>query len=175
MGYQDIVVHLLNLEASRRKITKYMRRKEQVDVLQRLRTIYPIVRSIDVPSPILGNIPAHFKAMMDGRDVWRVEWFYNGRHMAMSTQEYDERYLGEAIKVRNAVTKLRDMVGFCKWDSAVKLWMESLYRPDQIVYYEGRAYLQNSGKTVYQKVRMMSHIYDSDHVVSITVVTDQAS
>lgn len=175
MGFQDLAIHLLNMEASRRKMTKYMKRKEQVDVLHRVRTMHPLVEGLDIPSPLLGNLPAHFKSMIDGRSIWRVEWMFNGRHTAMSTGEYENRYLGEAVKVRCTVAKIQDMVGFCKWDSAIKLWMESLYRPDQIVYYEGKAYLQHTGETKFQKVRMMSHVYDSDHVVSMTVVTDQAS
>lgn len=170
-GFQDLPMHLLNLEACRRKLTKLLKRKEQVDVVQRLRTMYPLANGLDIPAPLLNNLPASMKALKDGRDVWRVEWFYDGRHTAMSSTNYADRYLHP---VKNTISKFQDMVGFCKWESAIKLWMESLYRAEQTVFYEGWAYCLDSKRMIRQKVRMQSYIYDSDHVVSITVVTDQA-
>jgi hypothetical protein len=169
MGFRDIFIYLLNAEAVRTHWRKYLKRKESLDVLERLRTMHPLLEKDDIPNPTMTHLIPAMKALLDGREVWCVEWFYEGRRMVKPSDIYKDRYLG--VCQGKASSRIADMIGFCKWDSGLKLWIESLYRPGQVIYCEGAAYRFDSQEKKNQKVRMLSHIYDFDHVVTVTIVT----
>jgi hypothetical protein len=167
LGFQDISLYIINSNAVRLHVKRYLKPVDQRDVLERLRIVYPLVEGEPAPNPTMSNLPENMKSLMDGREMWRVEWFYEGRYSAMSSEEYDEKFKLEELRGFNVFTRIKDTVGFSKWDSALRLWFESLYRPDQLVFYEG--------KTIYgdhQKLRMISHIHDHDHVLTMSVVTE---
>jgi hypothetical protein len=169
MGFQDLSIYLLNVEATRAHWRKYLKRKEAMDVLERLRTMHPVMDREDIPGPSKKYLPESMKALLDGRSVWCVEWFYEGKHTVEASPQYASRYLG--VPHPKISSRLADMVGFCKWDSAMKLWIESLWRPDNVIFCEGTAYHFDVAEKREQKVRMISHIYDFEHVVTVTVVT----
>lgn len=132
--------------------------------------MYPIQGGI--PSPVVSHLPDEFIDMMKGRDIWRVEWFYNGKYSAQSSVKYIEKYNLSALRGACKLVRISDTVGFCKWESAIRLWFESLYRPDTVVFYEGDAFIfGNKEGIVQQKLRMISHIYDYNNVVTLSVVT----
>lgn len=169
LGFQDQFIYLLNVEAVRAHWRKYVKRREAMDALDRLRATHPLLPRGDVPTPSMKNLPGNMSALLDGRDVWCVEWFYEGRRTVKVGSTYQARYLGVPhIKIS---ARISDMIGFCDWRTAMKLWVESMWSPDNVVCCEGTAFYFDVQEKREQKVRMMSHIYDFDHVVTVTVVT----
>lgn len=169
LGFQDQFIYLLNVEAVRAHWRKYLKRKESMDVLHRLRAMRPLLDRTELPSPTFKCLPESMKALLDGRSVWCIEWFYDGKRIREVSDSYKARYLG--VPYLKISGRISDMVGFCNWDTAMKLWIESLWRTDNVVFCEGTAYHFDTGSKKEQKVRMMSHVYDFDHVVTVTVVT----
>ena len=108
--------------------------------------------------------------MIKGVGFWRVEWMYEGRMQSRVSPGFNQRYKPMLKGVRELYAKMTDTLQFEKPEMAHKLWLESLYRPEQVVFYEGWAYHLDEDKVKFQTARVMSFILDYEHVITITTI-----
>jgi hypothetical protein len=103
--------------------------------------------------------------------AWKVEWMFNGSYEVHKNDLYKQRYLMMGKRGKEIYSKLWDGMGFAKFDMAYKMWLETLFRPGQIIRYEGNAFLLDQNIVKPQVARMITHVYDFDHIVTVSVIT----
>jgi hypothetical protein len=164
----DIGIYTLHIHACRRHIRRLLNKSEVNDCLARLKIIYPLLND-GIPALGEGKLPKVLHDMAVG--TYKVEWFYAGEYKVARSPDYKVK-LGHPMKnnIRNMHPKTIDTMGFSQWDMPMKMWMESLYRPGQVVSFGGVAFHVNRVKIQYQVARMMSIIFDYEHVITVTQI-----
>lgn len=170
--HNDVVAYALNSHAIKTHKKKLFKRHDMSDVLDRVKTLYPLAEY--VPSlMIVDNLPSYcieFMRKYSG-SAWKVEWMFNGTYDYQSNGLYTSRYMKYGkCKERGIYSKLWDGMGFSKVDTGYKLWVESVYRPGQVVKYEGNAFVADTKTVICQVARMMTHIFDYSHIATITII-----
>lgn len=161
----EFAVFLLNSEAVRGHKRKIFKRSRQVQVLERVRRQFPLRPGLNVKTNT-EDLPDHLQDLICGQKLWRVEWILRGVTVGVCSNEWR---LSWCEPLRNMSTKFVEMGGFCDWTIMIRVWSDSLVHPDRVIYKEGMGYTEERGMGM-QKVSVMSHIYDYDHVVSATVI-----
>jgi hypothetical protein len=169
----DLAAYNLNAHAIKSHKKKMFKKQDMKDVKDRVEIMWPACKQIppvlatDLISPECLDLLKKFPLA-----AWKVEWMYNGSYDFQINDLYKKRYWSfYRSKDRSIYSKLWDGVGFSKFDIALKMWLETLFRPDQTIRYEGMGYIADEKRVVPQVVRMLTHVYDFDHVVTVTVVT----
>lgn len=139
------------------------------DVRERIRVVYPLVEIS--PEASISKLPTVLTELLAGAAIFKIEWMFDGGYEMMSSGEFKAAF-GFNFKgnIRNVYRKVQDTLGFSNYDTAYKMWTETLHRPGMVIRYQGRAYRENLKATVCQIARMCSVIYDFEHVVTVTVV-----
>jgi hypothetical protein len=168
-----LAVYNLNAHAIKTHKRKLLKSQDMKEVKRIVSEKWPISNSIPHVR-IVDKLPPKCLEFLKEYPVaaWKVEWMFNGGYDFQMNDLYKGRYQKfSRNKERGVYTKLWDTMGFSKIDVGLKLWIESLYRPDRIIRYEGNAYLIDVKAVKFQTARMMTHVYDYDHIVSVTVIT----
>lgn len=171
--HHDLAAYTLNAHAIKTHKKKLFKSQDMKDVTMRVEAMFPLVK--DYPSlKIVDNLPKECMELLKKHPVgaWKVEWMWNGSFDFQMNDLYKGRYYKFGRnKERYIYTKLWDGMGFSKFEMGYKMWVESLHRPDQIMRYEGNAYLMDEKRVTCQVARMISHVYDYCHIVTVTVIT----
>lgn len=167
LALDDLALYILNAEAVRSRQHKYLKRDDQLQVLEKMRQRHPLVTEDKIPKPDLDHLPQHLDEMLERYEIWKVEWFYRGMNLFVESTEWRDRFY---YPRRKHPWKITDMGGFCQWTSLIKMWSNSLMYPDREVYYEGLAVHRTVDSPVMQKARAMTHILDHDHVISLICI-----
>lgn len=161
----EFAVFLMNAEAVRAHKKRILSRLDQVDVLNRIRELHPVLGGLNV-KPSMEKLPSHLKALVEGHDLWRVEWFLQGMAVAIRSDGWRKSWNEPRPKLS---FKIAEMGGFCDWTVMLRVWSDSLVHPDRLVFKEGMGFHEEVGMKM-QRVSMISHVYDYDHVVSAIVL-----
>lgn len=166
----DMALYLMQLQSVKGHRRMVLKRGDLADVRARLKIKYPYAGQI--PQPKIENIPSGMLELMNSHVQcrWKLEWMYHGDYQVQKSPDYVTSHFMSRKGCREVFPKLMDTGGFDKPEKMYKLWIESLMRPDQTIRYEGVAFRKDYQQTVVQTVRMMSHIYDHEHVVTLTLV-----
>jgi hypothetical protein len=173
--HSDMATYNLNAHAIRSHKKKMFKAEDMKDVMMRVKTMYPPIPRSELPSMcVVDKAPDKLISMLRHFPMaaWKVEWMFNGAYDFQMNDLYKMRYFKfRKSDDKRVYMKLWDTMGFAKFDMGYKMWIESLYRPDKIIRYEGRALLLNTQSVHFQIARMMTHIYSFDHIVTLTVIT----
>lgn len=161
----EFAMFLMNAEAIRDHKRKLFKRTEQVKVLDQVRAQFPIVPNLNI-NPSISNLPEGLRNILEGQDLWRVEWFVGGLIIAISSEEWIRTM---SHPIRKFSSKIVEMGGFCEWSTMIQLWSDSLVYPGRLVYKEGLGFSEEYGIRR-QRAGVISHVYDYDHVVTATVL-----
>jgi hypothetical protein len=161
----EFALSLMNAEAIRSHRRKLFKRTEQVKVLDQVRAQYPIVPNLNVV-PSLINLPENIRSLIEGQELWRVEWFLKGMIVGISSDRWMRNLYYPA---RTFSVKIVEMGNFCEWSTMIQLWSDSLVYPGRLVYKEGLGFSDEYGIRR-QRASVLSHVYDYDHVVSVMVI-----
>lgn len=166
----DIALYLLHLQAVKSHRRMVFKRQDLDDVRSRMQIMYPPVSTI--PNTIMGELPPAMSQMINTNyeGVWRIEWMFEGDYIVHASMPFKSRYRSISDKKRKVYPKLACGLGFSKYDNAHRLWLESLMHPGQVVKVEGIAYHWVYHCLKKQTVKMMSHIIDYNHVITMTIV-----
>lgn len=168
---EGLGLYLLNAEAIRVRQHKFLKRGPQLEILTRLRDTYPLVEPDKIPGPNVQSLPQRLQGMIMDCDTWRAEWFYNGLNVCLTSDAWTKAF--HYPKKRYTV-KIMETAGFCRWESMMKLWSDSLFYMDRVIFYEGKATRKDKDGAVIQKARMLTHVLDHDHVITVTTITIQS-
>lgn len=169
----DLAAYNLNAHAIKTHKKKLFKSQDMRDVKQRVQIMWP--RCTNLPEMrVVDFLPQYcldfMKTFPSG--AWKVEWMFNGGFDYQMNDLYRLRYQKfSKNQERGVYSKLWDGIGFSKYDLGYKMWLETLSRPGKVIRYEGNAYWISEQKVVPQVARMLTHVYDYDHLVTITVVT----
>lgn len=171
---QDLTMYILNSEASKMGRRKYLKKPDLQDIVERLKTMYPVHAGSHLFVRSVNHLPGQMQEMMELHPCWKVEWFWQGEYKAECSGIYEDRY--RPFDMSSVHGRIADTINFCNWDKGYMLWQESLFRPGVEVFYEGKAFwhLDKEGPVV-QKATMLTCVYDMDHVVTLTVVSVSSS
>jgi hypothetical protein len=161
----DFAVFLLNAETVRTHKKRILRRVDQVRVLTRIREMYPIVGGLGI-TPSWESVPDHLKALVEGQELWRLEWFLQGMTVSIRSDSWRKTWNEPRPKL---CFKVAEMGGFCDWTVMLRVWSDSLVHSDRIVFKEGPGFYLEEGIRM-QRVCMISHVYDYDHVVTAVTI-----
>lgn len=163
----DLGLYILNTEANRMRQKKFLKREEQLRVLDKMRMEFPLLPpEYGNVRPILEELPFTVRDLVSGQDMWKVEWYLRGMALPQMSDSWKDELMVPRWKMSG---KICEQLGFYDWRAVMRLWGLSLAYSGQVVFYEGKARQHNQGD-VLQKVKMVSHIYDHDHVVTGVVV-----
>lgn len=95
---------------------------------------------------------------------------YKGAYSSQRSVSYKDRFSFSKMADKKVYQKLVDTLGFSRWNTAHRMWIESLYRPQQVVKYEGKAFDLQKQETVIQTAKMMTYIIDYEHIITCTIV-----
>lgn len=168
MILDELALYILNAEAVRNRQRKYLKRDDQLEVLQRMRAMYPLLDDNEIPKTHLDHLPENLEELLEEHEIWKVEWFYRGMNVFVESAMWQENF---SYPKGRTSWKVADMAGFCRWHSLIQLWSDSLVYPDQEVFYEGLAVHKGVSTPIMQKARVMSHIYDHDHVITLICIS----
>lgn len=166
----DIAMYTLHNVAVRQHKKMLLRRRDLQDVRERVQAMYPAKDVATLPAPTLAVLPYDLANFLGKYVCYKVEWFYMGLEYSVSSEEYKERFKVGKQGNRQIYNKVMDTLGLAKYQTAMNMWLESLYRPGHAIRYEGLGYHNHDHSVHPQVVRMMSHILDYEHVISVTVV-----
>jgi hypothetical protein len=170
--HSDLAIYNLNAHAIRGHKKKLFKAHDARDITSRLSTMYPAIPPRDLPkSGEVLQLPIYMQNLMRELSVgaWKVEWMFNGRYEVQMNDLYRHRYY-RFVKDCKVYSKLADTMGFSQFDMGYKMWLESLHWVEKVVRYEGNAMLLNSQDLTFQVARMVSHVYDFDHLVTLTII-----
>ena len=171
--HSDLGLYTLHLNAVRAHKKMVFKKADLTDVRQRLQVMFP--RGHDIPQEgrleKLSPVALAFVDSVSGKGLWKVEWMYEGRYYSRVSPIYQLRFRPGMKGARDVYSKMTETLQFDKKEMGHKLWLESLHRPEQVVFYEGWAFQLDTECIVRQKASMMSFIYDFEHLVSITLIS----
>lgn len=156
-------MYLLNTEATRMRAKRFSTREEQLEILPSLRAEFPLVKEHIIPKPDMTTAPKIISDLLQGRQFWRIEWFFSGMVLTTESEQWQKHLSVPRRKISN---KVMCMGGFLWEDAMMRVWSDSLYYPDTIIWYEGMAWFSEEVGLVRQRVSMVTHIYDLDHAVT---------
>lgn len=157
----------MNTEATRMRAKRFSTREEQLETLPQLRADFPLLKEAEIPKPSAAAAPKIISDLLAGHEFWRVEWFVRGMVLITESEKWRDFLCVSRRKVSN---KIMCTGGFLWEDAMMRVWSDSLYYPDTIIWYEGMAWYSEEIGLVKQRVSMVSHVYDLDHVVTGMIV-----
>jgi hypothetical protein len=166
----DLGSYLLHTSAIRQHKRSLLRKKNVADLRERVQTMYPAQDPEKIPCPLMTNLPFSLYQCLQSHSLFKIEWFYMGLEMTNSSSEYKDAFYIPRRKHRRIYSKAMDTVGLSSWNMAFRMFLETLYRPDTVVRYEGVSYFLSEKRKKNVVVKMVSHVYDYEHVVSLTCV-----
>lgn len=173
-AYSELSMYLLHMEAARTHRRLVFKRPELVEVRARLSNKFPLLHYQDIPNMDIQHLPrglTDFVHQLDyAKTATKVEWFYGGIYHYEINTEYKRRIKVGRAGDRQIYSKACDTLGFNDSTMAFKAWTESIDRPGVVIKYEGVAFHLEKNTVVSQTMRMVSHILDCEHAITVTVV-----
>ena len=166
----ELGAYVLHTSAIRQHKRSLLRKKHVVELRERVQTMYPAQEPEKIPCPLMTNLPFALYQCLQSHSVFKIEWFYMGLEMTHSSSEYKDAFYIPRRKHRRIYSKVMDTLGLSSWNMAFRMWLETLYRPDTVVRYEGIVFHLQEKRKKNVVVKMVSHVYDYEHVVSLTCV-----
>lgn len=165
----DIAMYTLYVHGRRNHCKALFKRPEINDITSRVEILYPRVPEEEIPLMEVQHLPMSLRELVSAHQGhYRVEWFYKGVYTCKMSSGFQSRYTTKLCGIKRVYPKLVQTLNFSECASSLKMWLESMYRPNTVIKYEGLAYHQASEKVVHQTVRMMSVIYDFEHIITVT-------
>lgn len=172
--YSELAMYLVHMEASRSSRRLIFKRPELVEVNARLSKKYPPVDASYIPPFIMSSIPKDLLDFINRYnyvvDAIKVEWFYGGLYHYEINQPYRHQVHYHRYSDRTLYSKVADGCGFSDYKVAFKSWMESVDNPGSIIVYSGMAYKKDTKSARMQTMKVMSHILDYQHVITVTIL-----
>lgn len=169
MEHCDLALFTLQMNATKNHKKMPIKRRDYADVRDRLKIVHPA--GAKIPHATIGDLPEPLASFLGaGGMVWKIEWMYEGDYLVEESEEYKNRYKYNRQGCKNLYSKLVDMMGFAKWDMSLKMWIETLFRPNQVVSYEGKAFRHDIRVVQLQTAKMMSVVLDYKHVITATLI-----
>lgn len=166
--HDDLAMFTLYTHSVRTHQRVLFKRAEIKDIAARVEIMYPSAEADKIPQIGTDKLPPLLKEMVKG--AYKVEWFYKGDLTIAQSYVYQSRYSIKPCGVKRVFPKIVDTMGFAKPETALRLWLESVHRPGQVVKYEGVAYHQASEKTAMQTARMLTVVFDYEHLITVTTI-----
>lgn len=168
--HSDLAIYTMHLNAVKSHQKYILRKREIADVRERLRIVYPPVD--EKPEASMAKLPPVLAEMLVGADTFKIEWMFEGGYDVVSSGEFKAAFgFNNKGFAKNIYRKLQETLGFSKYDTAYKMWTETLHRPGVVIRYQGKAMRDGQPTPVVQVARMCSYVYDYEHVVSVVTVT----
>jgi hypothetical protein len=169
--HNDLAMYHLHIAAVRQHKKALLKKPDLADVRDRLSIMFPETKE-NVPTLTVDALPRHMKEFVQDRQVkeYKIEWMYNGVTHEELSEGYKRKFGYNRFGYKKLYCKLIDTLGMSRWEVPFKMWIESLFRLGQVIRYEGMSYHTDTEMTTPQVVKMMSHVVDFNHIISITVV-----
>lgn len=168
--FVDLAMYIIQVHATRVHFKGLLKKPEMDDVRQRLKIMWPLCE--DLPTMSVGSLPLWITEKLQGLPVWRIEWFWDGSYVCSKTPAWKKRFTHSFGGEHGIYKMVRDTLGFSRFEMPFKMWLESLFRPNEMIYYEGKAFIHDMEQLEVQKCTMISVVYDYNHVMTITYITD---
>jgi len=169
--HNDIAMYHLHISAVRQHKKALLKKPDLKDVRDRLSIMFPEAKENVLPLTV-DALPQHMKQFVQDPRVkeYKIEWMYNGITHEEISDGYRRKFGYNKFGNKKIYQKVVDTLGFSRWEVPFKMWIESFFRLGKVIRYEGMAYHSDLLVTVPQVVKMMSHVIDFNHVISITTV-----
>lgn len=170
--HEDLALYTIQLSAAVQHKRSILKGADFKDVRKRVVANYPECKEGDIRKQTMETLPDEMLSfMVENHDShWKVEWIYKGRYMVTKSDIYLKRYGSNLTSRKDLYTKIIDTMGFSRWDVGYKMWVESIRRSGQIVKYEGQSYHLDTKKTCFQTAKMMTIIFDYQHLITMTLI-----
>lgn len=169
LAHNDLGHYFLNANAVRCHLKSLLRRNDARDCLSRLEVMYPLLSRAEIPKMEIASVPKEFKEMLVG--AYKIEWHYDSQLNVLQSDEYKKKYKTKMGKAGTMIyPKCKDTMGFDPYPTSIKMWLETLYRPGQLVTFTGSAYHMDSALIKCQTAKMVSIVFDYDHFMTVTQV-----
>ena len=169
--HSDLALYHLHINAQRQHKKVALKKQDLADVRGRLKIMFPSSKE-PLPKLSLEALPPSLIEFINqpGVEDWKIEWMFQGDYFEQKTDGYKKKFHYNRHGMRDVYSKLIDTMGFSRWEIAYKMWLESLYRLDQAIRYEGQSFHVDTKKPVMQVAKMMSHVIDYDHLITVTII-----
>lgn len=172
--YSPQGMYFLHLQAKRAHQRAIYKTPELAELRSRLSSQYPPVNIQVIPKMNLESMPPllldYIRQFDHDSIAYKVEWFYASVYLVSHNHRWFEWYRKESRKDNKVFSKVHDTMGFMEHNTALKMWLESIDRPESTIRFEGWAYHQKSHGLVMQTAFMMSILFDYEHAITLTVV-----
>lgn len=170
----DLASYNLNAHAIKTHKKKMFKNQDMTNICQRVKIVWPTIDESELPSLlVVDHLPVSCRTFLDRFESgsWKVEWMFNGSYDYQMSDTYKQRFTKYSRQSeRGLYSKLWDTMGFSKPETSFKMWVESLYRPGTVIRYEGNAFHIDTSSVKCQIARMLSHVYDYNHIVTVTII-----
>jgi hypothetical protein len=171
LEHNDLAIYTLQLNARKQHKKMLIKAIEMREISKRLANKFPLMTT---PAPIttIQGLPVCFGGLIKNfdSDVWMIEWMYQGDYLSHESDSFKKRFRFNLKGYKGFYRKVVNTLGFSKYQTAYKMWVETLTRPQQSIFYEGLAYQFDRRKVVMQKACMMSCVLDFEHVITVTTI-----
>lgn len=169
--HSDIGLYILHLSAVKSHKRSVFKKADLDDVRSRLKIVHPTLMGKPPVVRVLTELPQVMQDFISQQGgMWKVEWFYKGGYDTRFSPGYLMRFRPKTEGTRDLYTKVLETLQFQDHAAGHRLWLESLYRPGKVVFYEGVGYQLDTHKTVVQTAKIVSVILDYEHVISATII-----
>ena len=170
--HEDMVLYTIQLSAVRQHKKSLLKKNDFKDIKNRVMVRHPETRDPIPTETKIEELPASLYSFMKDslNAAWKIEWMYRGGYVTSKSLIYKERFGSSPTSRKDVYAKICDTMGFSKWDVGLKMWIESMHTPGQIIKYEGVAYHWDTKKTKLQTCKMMTVVLDYQHVITMTLI-----
>lgn len=173
--HSDLAMFTLHQQALHQHKKSLLKKPDFVNMRHRLEILYPMPADFNFPLLDKDHLPGHLQGALQDHRGWstKIEWMHKGEYFVDMTPDYKKKTDYNRFRNGKLYNKIVDTIGFSRWDMAYKLWVESLYRPDQLMFYKGKAYDMETKSLVNREARMISTILYFDALITITFLNDE--
>lgn len=169
--HSDMALYILNSYAKKQHKRQCLTKSQDFkDIRERVQALCPLVHNLDFPET-MERLPVVLKDHLQNRPGcdYKIEWFNQGGYIITTSPDYLKKYYVNREGDRNLYGKLTDTLGLSDHTIGYKLWVESLARPGQVIFYEGLSLNMTSTQQNLITVSMISIVFDCDHVITLTM------
>ena len=151
-------------------------RQDVLDIFGRLNNQYQeSIVAVAIDQKTMDDMPTMMKDLIEGAEVAKVEWFQAGRYKVSCSPGYETNFTStkEILQMANQYripAKLVDTSGFNQFDTAYRVWSESLYLPGVVIAFTGPAYWKGDKDVFWTKTRVLSYVENHDTFMTVTVM-----
>lgn len=171
----DLAMFTLHQQAVHQHKKSLMKRQDYLSMKSRLEIMYPIPEGFAFPLLTRAELPQDLLRVMDEHMNWdiKIEWMHKGEYFVEMMGDYKKKTDYNRFRNTKVYNKVVDTIGLSRWDMGYKMWVESLYRPGQVIFYQGKAFDMMTKSLVNRVVRMTSRILHYDAMITLTFIKDE--